>query len=71
METTIYGMFGQYAELALAIVGVCAAIAALLPAPKDGDGKWYQWLYKVMNLLAANVKHARNATAPTSDGKRD
>ena len=68
----IYGLLGQmggYGELALALIGVCAAIAALLPAPKDGDGKGYRALYQVLNLLAANVRHAKNATAPKPDDK--
>ena len=63
----LVGQMGNYGELVLAIVGLCAAVAALLPAPKDTDGKWYRGLYKVLNLLAVNFGHARNATAPTDN----
>lgn len=60
----VYGLLGQmgdYGELILAIIGVCAALAAFVPAPKDGDSKAYRIFHSVLNTLAANVKHARNA----------
>ena len=58
---TFAGLFGQYSELVLAIIGVCAAVAALLPAPGAEAGKWYRLVYRIINALAANVRHARNA----------
>ena len=64
------GSFGEYGELLLAIVGVCAAIAALLPAPKAESGKFYRAVYTALNFLAVNFGHARNATAPKDDGKQ-
>ena len=69
METTIYGICGQYGELALALIGVCAAVAALLPAPGEQSGKAYRWIYRIINLIAVNAGHARNATAPKPDSK--
>ena len=58
---TFIGQFGQYGELVLALIGVCAAVAALVPAPGEGSGKAYRIFYRVLNLIAANVRHARNA----------
>ena len=60
--STFAGSFGQYSELILALIGVCAAVAALIPAPGEQSGKAYQIFYRILNTLAANVKHAKNAT---------
>ena len=68
MEQTIYQICGQYAELVLALIGVCAAVAALLPAPSEQSGKWYRWLYRIINLIAVNAGHAKNASAPKAQG---
>ena len=69
MDQTIYQLCGQYGELVLALIGVCAAVAALLPAPGEQSGKAYQWIYRIINLIAVNAGHARNATAPRQDSK--
>ena len=55
------GQFGQYSELVLALVGVCAAVAALIPAPGEKSGTAYRIFYRILNTIAANVRHARNA----------
>lgn len=59
---TFVAQFGQYSELVLALIGVCAAVAALIPAPGEQSGKAYQIFYRILNTLAANVRHARNAS---------
>lgn len=61
-----FGVFGQYGELVFAVVGVFAAIAALLPAPSAQSGRWYRALYRVSNWLAINIAHARNASDPAA-----
>ena len=69
----LVGQMGNYGELLLALIGVCAAVAVLLPAPKDTDGKVYRAVYAGLNFLAANFGHARNATAPApqQEAKQD
>ena len=61
MEDIIMQFFGDYAPLALAVIGVCAAVAALLPTPGEKSGKIYRALYAALNLLAVNVGKAKNA----------
>ena len=61
MEEIVNSVFGSYAGLVLSLMGVCAAVAALLPAPGEDAGTFYRVLYKVLNLLAVNVGKARNA----------
>lgn len=61
METFINDLFGTYAGLVLSIMGVCAAVAALLPAPTEDSNVVYRVLYKALNVLAANVGKAKNA----------
>ena len=61
MEAFINDVFGSYAGLVLSIMGVCAAVAALLPAPAEDSNVVYRVLYKALNVLAANVGKAKNA----------
>ena len=61
MEDLITEICGSYAGLVLSLMGVCAAIAALLPAPSEGSGAAYRAVYRVLNILAVNVGRARNA----------
>lgn len=63
MEQAILELFGDYGSLVLAVVGVFAAVATLLPAPKEGSGKAYRIFYKAVNWLGANFGHAANAAA--------
>jgi len=55
----------QYAMYAAALCGVCAAIATVLPPPSAASGA-YSLVYKVVNVLAANVGHAKNANTGAS-----
>ena len=61
MEELITDLFGTYAGLVLSIMGVCAAVAALLPAPTEDSNVVYRALYKLLNVLAVNVGKAKNA----------
>ena len=69
MEEFINEVFGSYAGLVLSVMGVCAAVSALLPAPSDASGTWYRTLYRVLNFLAVNVGRARNADDAAKDKK--
>lgn len=60
MEETLFELFGSYAELVLSLMGVCAALTAFLPAPQEGSSVLYRVVYKVLNVLAANVGKAKN-----------
>lgn len=64
------GQFGQYGELILALMGVCAAVAALMPAPDGKSGKAYRIFYRILNFVAVNVAHARNAGDNANEVKR-
>ena len=61
MEEFITEIFGSYAGLVLSIMGVCAAIATLLPAPAEDSNIVYKGLYKVLNFIAMNIGKAKNA----------
>ena len=61
MEQFITDLFGSYAGLVLSIMGVCAAVAALLPAPAEDSNVVYKGVYRVLNWLAMNVGRAKNA----------
>ena len=69
MEELLNEIFGSFAGLALSLMGVCAAVAALLPAPTGTSGTAYRVLYRVLNLLAVNVGRARNADDAAQEKK--
>ncbi len=69
MEELISEVFGSYAGLVLAVMGVCAAVSALLPAPSETSGTPYRVLHRVLNVLAANVGRAKNADESGSGKK--
>ena len=56
------GWSGSYADLVFSLIGVAAALAALLPAPKAGP-TCYRLLHAAVNFLAMNILRARNAGA--------
>ena len=62
MEEFINQFFGSYAALVLSVIGVCAALAALLPAPSNDSNAVYKVVYKILNFLAANIGKAKNAS---------
>lgn len=66
MDATLISLFGDYAELAFAVIGVCAAVAAMLPAPREDSGIIYRAIYGLLNFLAVNFGHARNAGNSTT-----
>ena len=47
-----------------AAVGVFAAIAAALPPPGATSSLGYRLAYAVVNAVALNLGHAKNASAP-------
>lgn len=61
MEQFINDMFGSYAGLVLSLMGVCAAVCALLPAPTESSGYVYRVVYKILNWIAMNIGKAENA----------
>ena len=69
MEELISELFGSYAGLVLAIMGVCAAVSALLPAPAEDSNVVYRWVYKLLNWLAMNIGKAKNADDAAQEKK--
>lgn len=70
MTEFINDVFGSYAGLVLSLMGVCAAVSALLPAPSESSSAWYRVLYRVLNFFAVNVGKAKNADdAASGSGK--
>ena len=61
MEQFINDMCGSYAGLVLSLMGVCAAVCALLPAPAEDSNAVYRVVYKILNWIGCNVKKAANA----------
>lgn len=43
-------------------IALCSALAMFLP-PATGPG-WYKTLYTVVNMVACNAGHAKNANQP-------
>jgi hypothetical protein len=54
----------KYAVYVPAAIGIAAAIAMAVPAPKPTSSKLYVFAYKTLNSLGANAFHAKNDTAP-------
>ena len=57
---------GAWLPYLLAASGLAAWLVAFLPAPTKGP---LALLWRLLNLLAANVKHARNAGDTKTEGK--
>ena len=53
-------IFGSYSGLVLSLMGVCAAVCALLPAPAEDSNAVYRVVYKILNWIGCNVKKAAN-----------
>lgn len=56
-----FGEYGAYGELILSILGLFAAIATIIPAPKRNSRRSYKIFYTVMSWLACNFGKAKNA----------
>ena len=69
MEDLLAELFGSWGGVVLSLMGVCAAVAALLPAPAQGDSMAYKMVYRVLNLLAVNVGRAKNADEAAEEKK--
>ena len=61
MEQFINDMCGSYAGLVFSLMGVCAAVCALLPVPAEDSNVVYRVVYKILNWIGCNVKKAANA----------
>ena len=61
MEQFINDIFGSWAGVVLAAMGLCAAVCALLPAPAEDSNAVYRVVYKILNWIGCNVKKAANA----------
>lgn len=49
-------------------VAIAAVLAIVLPPPDTGSPQAYTVLYRVVNSIALNFGHAKNATDPTVAG---
>ena len=61
MEQFVNDICGSYAGLVLSLMGLCAAVCALLPAPAEDSNAVYRVVYKILNWIGCNVKKAANA----------
>ena len=52
---------GTLALIVTALGGLCALIAAFLPAPGEKSGRAYRVIYTVVNWIGCNVGKAQNA----------
>ena len=52
---------GTLALIVTALGGLCALIAAFLPAPDEKSGRAYRVIYTVVNWIGCNVGKAQNA----------
>lgn len=58
----------QYVPYITAAIAIAAAIAMVLPPPDAGSNKGYVALYRVIQSIALNFGHAKNATDPQVAG---
>lgn len=68
MEQLINDIFGSYAGLVLSLMGVCAAVCALLPAPAEDSNVVYKVVYKILNWIGCNFVKAKNADEVKQQG---
>lgn len=55
---------GPYLPYIAAFGLICAAVATILPPPKNTSGGAYALVYRAVNYIGLNIGHARNATDP-------
>jgi hypothetical protein len=55
---------GPYVPYISLSVLLCSAAATQLPVPSPAAWRLYRALYRITNLVALNLGHARNAGAP-------
>lgn len=63
--TSIPGI-GPYLPYIMAAVSICAVICTIMPPPTSKSPKAYMIFYGVINWVALNLGHAKNAEAPSS-----
>ena len=52
----------DWGTILLAAIGVCAAVATLVPAPKENSNKLYKFVYTVLSWCAMNIGKAKNGS---------
>lgn len=57
---------GPFLPYVAALVAVAAAVAPFLPPPKLPASGFYPVIYGLVNWLALNLGHAKNATSPST-----
>lgn len=67
----INSVFGSWAGIVLAVIGLFSAVAVILPPPTEKSGAVYRLTHKVLSWLACNVGQAKNATGSTSPVAKD
>ena len=55
----------------MALIAACAGLAPFLPPPKLPASGGYPIFYGVVNFVAINLGHAKNATAPSAPASAD
>lgn len=50
-----------------AIVTICAALAAVLPAPAEGGNVVYRAVYRLIQWIGFNLGRAKNAADPAAN----
>lgn len=53
------------------IVAICAAIATVLPAPKEESNVVYRAVYRVIQWVALNLGKAKNSEDPKSGAAKN
>lgn len=68
LMTAISGIpgVGPFLPYLTALVAVMAAVAPFVPPPGADAGVVYVTVYRVVNAVALNFGHAKNATDPKS-----
>ena len=52
----------DWGTILLAAIGVCAAVATLVPAPKENSNTFYKAVYKLLSWCAMNIGNAKNGS---------
>lgn len=51
---------GSWAVGVAFVCALCAAVAIVLPAPSEGSSSLWRFVYRLINVLGANVGKAKN-----------
>ncbi len=56
---------GPYLPYLVVVVAVAALVATQMPPPRPTGSEFYAMFYNIMQWIAMNWGHAKNAPAPT------